>query len=277
MAAFLSSDASNTGIGGVCSIKEQNLTFHAALSPRDRLRSSTWRELKGCSYALNLFKRQLEGLTVKLYTDNQSAVSIVRNGSAKADLQEIAMQLFHTCLNFGIQLEPEWIPREQNVWADQLSRDIDYDDWSVHDSVFALACMRFGTPDIDRFADNFNRKTVRFNSKHFCPGTEQVDAFAASWSHDLNWLVPPIHLVHRTLKHLEYCRGRAILVIPEWPSASYWPECLLAMDKACIGKLRFPPGNCAFVRGSQSSSIFGPFFASPVLVLHLNFVTSYSI
>ena len=65
---------------------------------------------------------------VKLYTDNQNVVKIVKKGSMKPELQNISLHIFHLCLSYNILLEVEWIPRDKNFEADFLSKMFDYDD-----------------------------------------------------------------------------------------------------------------------------------------------------
>ena len=40
---------------------------------------------------------------------------------------------------------------------------------------------------VDRFANHYNRKIVRFNSLLWVPGTEKVDAFSVNWANENNW------------------------------------------------------------------------------------------
>ena len=88
-----------------------------------------------------------------------------------------------------------------------------------------LTVRRLGVATIDRFASEKNRKTMRFNSKHLCPGTLGVDAFAFDWTGEFNWLVPPVYLLGKTIKH--FCASKtgckAVLVCPYWTSAAFWP------------------------------------------------------
>ena len=56
----------------------------------DRIKSSTWRELKAVKNILESLQLMLCGKLVKLYTDNQNVVKIVQKGSMKLDLQVIA-------------------------------------------------------------------------------------------------------------------------------------------------------------------------------------------
>jgi len=68
---------------------------------------------------------------------------------------------------------------------------------------------------MDRFASALNTKLHRFNSLFWQPGSEAVDAFSQIWTFENNWLVPPINLVIRTIKHLIACRAKGTLVVPK--------------------------------------------------------------
>ena len=106
----------------------------------------------------------------------------------------------------------------------------------------------------------------------WCPGTSGVDAFAYDWRSDLNWLVPPVCLIPRVLKHLVNCRARGVLVVPKWESSLFWPMIIDLQS----GVYRFfilevveysKPANF-FVPGSDSASIFAETpFVSDVLVM----------
>lgn len=109
--------------------------------------------------------------------DNQNVVSIVENGSRKPDLQEISLNIFDQCVLNAIALEPQWIPRDLNYDADQISRMIDYKDYTINDDMFAYIDEAWGPHTIDRFACHYNKKVSRFNSKYFHPGTNAVNAF----------------------------------------------------------------------------------------------------
>ena len=91
--------------------------------------------------------------------------------------------------------------------ADKISKTIDYNDWYVTPDLFEmLTVRRWGVAMIDRFALEKNRKTMRFNSKHLCPGTLGEDAFAFDWTGEFNWLVPPVNLIGKTVKH--FCSSK---------------------------------------------------------------------
>ena len=56
-----------------------------------------------------------------------------------------------------------------------------------------------------------------------CPDTSQVDAFSIGWENDNNYLVLPTYLVPKVIKHLQSSKGQGTLVVPFWPSVSFWP------------------------------------------------------
>ena len=76
---------------------------------------------------------------------------------------------------------------------------------------------------MDHFSSHFNSQVARFNSKYFSPGCSAVDALAQDWGSDNNWLCPPMYLMVASVKHLCCHMGVGTLVIPEWPSAAFWP------------------------------------------------------
>ena len=67
-------------------------------------------------------------------------------------------------------LQPEWLPREENEFADFVSRIVDYDDWQVNPDLFHGLDVVWRPHSIDRFADNYISQLPRFNSRFACPG-----------------------------------------------------------------------------------------------------------
>ena len=81
----------------------------------------------------------------------------------------------------------------------------------------------WGPHDVDRFSSNLNNTCERFNSKHWVPGTEAVDAFDQSWYGCRNWMVPPPSLGSKVLKKISKERAECTLVLPQWRAAPFWP------------------------------------------------------
>ena len=135
---------------------------------------------------------------------NISACHILSVGSSKTHLQSLALKIFKYCLSHNIQLQPNWVPRDENQIADYYSKYNDTDDWSIDEISFYDISERFGPFTIDRFADNLNTQTRRFNSKFYCPQTEDVNCFTKNWKGENNFYA--LHFTYRinnkTLKNL---------------------------------------------------------------------------
>ena len=150
--------------------------------------------------------------------------SILKIGSRKEDLKNIANEIFETCQSNEISLSVQWIPRESNERADYLSRCRDSDDWSVQEWVFKHLDAKWGPHTIDRFASFYNSYCARFNSRWWVPGTEAVDALDQVWGKpEINWVVPPPRLILQVLKKVVMENASCTLIVPEWPSAPYYP------------------------------------------------------
>ena len=217
------SDTSSSGYGGYV-VEIGNSISHGHWSPAERDMSSTWRELRAVFAVLLAFSKKLQGHTIKWFTDNQNViVRIVQVGSKKEHLQEGAMCIFQACLKHGVRLEMEWIPRGQNETADYISRIVDVDDWQISPAIFQRFDSLWAPHTVDRFAADSNTQLSRFNSRFWSPGSEAVDAFTVNWGSDVNWWVPPFHLIARTIRHAQACEAVGTLAFPAWKSAYYWP------------------------------------------------------
>ena len=220
---ILYTDASGTGYGGHLIQPEGNLVARGTFTKWERHTSSTYRELLGVEGSIAALEDHLNGESITLYTDNSNVARIISNGSPKPDLQRLAVKIHDISVSRNISIRTQWIPRELNTVADTISKIKDSDNWSIDDETFQYIQSRFGAFTVDRFADNINNKVPHFNSKFYCPNTSLVDAFAADWSKDFNWLCPPIKLVGKTIRHAKKCRSRGVLFVPRWESAYFWP------------------------------------------------------
>ena len=131
--------------------------------------------------------------------------------------------MYFLCKKEDIKLDMYWVPREENVIADELSKHVDYDDWITSISFFRELDADWGPYTIDRFASSKNAKTQRYNSLFWNPGCEAVDAFTQDWSGENNWLVPPVFLISRAIRHAKDCKAKGSIIVPLWESAPFWP------------------------------------------------------
>ena len=267
------SDASSVGCGA-WTADCGGLIFNRSWNNTEEGKSSTWRELKGSALAIEAFVPKISNKVVKLFTDNKGVVAIVNKGSMNRELQELSLGIFKLCRSRNINLQVQWVPREQNTQADILSREIDVDDWGVSKPFFQFVDNLWGPHTVDRFADNFNAKIMKFNSKYWCLGSNQVDAFSVNWARENNWIVPPISDITRVIKHLKVCKAQGTLVIPDWPSATFWPV-LFGKDSPykdiVTHVIRFCDPTHIFVHGRNHKSLFGSVnMKSHVLCIRIN-------
>ena len=144
-------------------------------------------------------------------------------------MQDLALKIFEFCAVNGIELKLDWVPRSQNVIADEISKISDSDNWEISQELFNYLNSLWGPFQVDRFASYENHKLGRFYTRHWTPGTAGVNALAYDWGDCLNWWVPPVRLVSSTLRHIVACRARGTLIVPCWKSALFWP---LLIDSA---------------------------------------------
>ena len=149
------SDSSSSVYGGYV-VEFGPSISHGHWSVEESTMSSTWRELRAVIAVMQAFAKKLKGHTVKWFTDNQNVVRIVQVGSRKPHLQDGAMCIFQTCMQFGIRLEMEWIPRSKNEVADYISRIVDLDDWQINSNIFSMIDSLWGPHTVDRFASVAN-------------------------------------------------------------------------------------------------------------------------
>ena len=128
------SDASASA--GASFIEFEGKMFHQNWSDFAKAQSSTFRELLAVSYSIKAFADCLKSQSVAWYTDNQNVVRIVSTGSKVLALQQLAMDIHQSYLLSSIHIDMQWIPRDLNTAADDLSKFIDYDDYTINDAVF---------------------------------------------------------------------------------------------------------------------------------------------
>ena len=148
------SDACNVACGAF--LVGTNEVSHRTWSPCEAAKSSAWRELKAIHFASTSFKALVQGKSVKWHSDNQGAVRIVDVGGPHPELHSIALDIFVFCRTNHVILVPQWVPRELNVSADEISKIVDYIDW--YTIVEFLTCLDsfWGPHTVDRFANASN-------------------------------------------------------------------------------------------------------------------------
>ena len=141
----------------------------------------------------------------------------------KPHLQDIATSIYRFCLEQNMSLKVQWIYRDLNIRADYLCDITDKYDWGIAIKIFNELDRAWGPHTIDRFTSDYNKKTLRYNSRCWNPGAKNIDAFCQNWTRENNWIVPPIQLISRVIHHIFMDRANSTLIVPLWPSSKYWP------------------------------------------------------
>ncbi len=71
-----------------------------------------------------------------LQVDAMNMLGINNRGSPKFPLNVLARELIWFCLLHKIMISVEWVPREANAFADEISKTSIPDDWSICTSYF---------------------------------------------------------------------------------------------------------------------------------------------
>ena len=263
----------NTVCSKVRESKHSKHEVYGAWTMFERSKSSTWREAEAVKRVMVSSVEKLRGKRVKVFSDNKNVQSVLEVGSTKEELQSIASEVNDFCDHNCISLSVGWIPRSLNEKADHLSRCKDCDDWEVSKWVFDSLEQKWGTFTVDRFASNYNNKCKRFNSKWWVPDTEGVNALHQNWAKpENNWLVPPPRMVLLTLQKMEADKGQGALILPDWPSAPFYPVIFKGKHTRFVKEiLRLPKLNI-INKGLGNNGIFesNP-LAFDMLALRLDF------
>ena len=97
------SDATGSACGSF--IEFEGKVFNQNWSDFEKAQSSTFRELLAVSLSMKAFEESLKAQAVTWFTDNQNVVRIVNSGSKTPALQELAMDIYRSCLLNGVNID----------------------------------------------------------------------------------------------------------------------------------------------------------------------------
>jgi hypothetical protein len=227
--ATLHTDASDFGWGAVW----QDLVPAQGFFNQDQEHNLhiTAKEMYAVLNALRQFSGKLDDVhTLKVITDNNAVKAVLNKGvSGSPVLMSIYRDILDLCLQKGLVLQAEYIHTSLNVKADQLSRVSPNADWSVSDEIFEEASNMFGMRTFDRFASPVSFRCDNFNTLIPHPHS-QGDSMVQSWVGYKNWVCPPISLASRVIDKLLREQAEAVVVLPFWPSAPWYPVLMEMAD-----------------------------------------------
>ena len=199
-------------------------------------------EIKAIYFALLTFCRT-PNLQIHVATDNTTAMAYVRKmgGVRSSECNAEAQAIWGWAEQNRSWITVSYLPGKLNVRADAASRNFKQNlEWELAPKVFNKIVRIFGMPEIDLFASRLNAKCPLFVSWGPDPEAMHYDAFSLNWTGLNVYLFPPFSVLPRVTRKLKEERpARWVLVVPDWPSAT-WYTTVMALTPRSIkfGKKR---------------------------------------
>lgn len=225
----IESDSSMTGYGGhdVTFDKE----FSGCWTAKDKEFHINYLELKAAFLCLKYFCHNVTKEHIHLYLDNTVAIKYIsKMGGRKAQLNNLAKEIWRWCEKRNIWLSVFHIPGKLNIRADELSRlgkKLNDDmEWALQQEAYNDITTKMGICDIDLFASKRNKKLETYVSYIPDDKAVAVNAFSISWENYNCYAFPPFSVIGRVVQKLCEDQGEMILVAPIFPSQPWFPQML---------------------------------------------------
>jgi hypothetical protein len=103
---------------------------------------------------------------------------ILNRGSSKLGINELTRELLWFCLRHNITPSEEWVSREANVFADDISKMLIPEIWMLSRIYFRFLDAQWGLHMVDLSVSNDNNQCLRFFFLHLYKGATGINAFA---------------------------------------------------------------------------------------------------
>ncbi|CAJ0934888.1 unnamed protein product [Ranitomeya imitator] len=131
-----------------------------------------------------------------------------QGGTKYASLKEVAARIFFWAERNLLSVTAVHLRGLDNTQADFLSRkDVHPGEWSLNQAVFQSLAEKWGTPEVDLFANRQNAKVETFFSLHYKDKAQGIDAFSHQWKFNLAYAFPPIPMLAKTLQKIRTDEG----------------------------------------------------------------------
>ena len=194
-------------------------------SEEEKKQSSTYRELSAfADFYLSERALSFKNQNILHFTDSENCSRILTVGSKNPRLHFMVRAIILKCQELGIKLTVDHVVRSDPriILADEGSRIFDLSDFSLDFDNFLLISKFWGPFVLDCFASRSNKKCDLFVSKFEDPTAWGVNFFAQRLPSVALWVMPPPKLIVATLWHLAKYKSFGCLVVPAWPSSTFW-------------------------------------------------------
>lgn len=222
---IIQTDASSQGWGGVHGEKRAGGRW----TPTEASNHINYLELLAIFLSLKALCSAYTGSHIQVQCDNTTAVCYINNmgGSKSTPCNAITKQIWALCITQNNWLSATHLPECENVDADAESRIFnDRTEWMLDPQVFKGITQKFGNPEIDLFASRLNKQCAKYASWRPDPEALFVDAFSVKWNNLFFYAFPPFSLIGRCLEKVHANQAEGILIVPLWPSQSWYPKLL---------------------------------------------------
>ena len=225
---YLTSDASGKGWGASDGTTHIGGRWNADEALKAARNEINYLELLAAFFALKALCCNMYDKHIQLSIDNTTAVAYIAHmgGSKSQDCNELAKQLWKWCIARNIWVSVVHLPGVQNIVADRKSRVFeDQTEWMLDRVIFRELYSEFN-PTIDLFASRNNAQLPRYVSWFPDPGAEAVDALSLDWSALNFYAFPPFCIIGKCLQKIVQDEAEGILIVPKWPTQSWFPQML---------------------------------------------------
>jgi hypothetical protein len=183
-----------------------------------------FKELRAVHRSLLAWRSDLQGHRVLLFCDNTTVVQLLRKGTSRSPLLMAELrQVWRLVIDMQVDLVPVYIPSGDNP-ADFPSRHSQNAEWTFRAGMRAtLSCLSSCDFTLDPFATPATDMAPTYCSLRAGEQCIANDGMCVSWRNQHVFLNPPWHLFHRVLRKIIEDAATCVLIIPHWPSQSWWP------------------------------------------------------
>ena len=150
-----------------------------------------------------------------IQTDNISTAAYINKLTGPSDpLYYLGRSIQNLIQELNCDLMAKYVPGTENIIADKLSRWQDKNDWMLNPELFKLVDQKWGPHSIDRMATMTNHQVKRFNSYHWNPLAEAIDAYSQKWRGENNYVNPPFGQIGKVLEKIEEEKAECTIIAP---------------------------------------------------------------
>jgi hypothetical protein len=188
----------------------------------------------------NTFLPAARSLHVKLVSDSQVALAVVKNWTSRSPKIMVLLRTFRgLCEKNGISLGLQYIPTVLNIWADKLSRCHLSFDWALTPSSLAQIQSQFTSPIYSQVFARRETAVPSIHHFHSPTGTGYSDLAGkplppmdgrTPWpvAMGVTLVTPTPAQAGLVLRHLCHVPSDAAVVIPDWPAQPWYQPALRA-------------------------------------------------